>query len=297
MGKNLIVKLDDEAEAGLEDGRYQYANGGIIDAKTKRFVRKYEYTGVTLEAGDVIVPCLKAKKIDEIYNRTSMMGNALSQTLQYSRESAILGLYTYQLTYEGFADISCKLEDLKGSIHEYFMQQKRTKYRKCMMDLKSVYAALIRPETNDNEFMFSTKLNDAASFLEELFEDYEAGKLDREESTIILMNLAVALQSCAEELRIYCFQKYGSKPASYDDWLRVVDLVILDPRISIAYRNRMYFNNPCASTSYIERRIKLPERFCKEMRLDTENKIRFIEDSGMTRKEYLGDPHRPQTEE
>lgn len=167
MGKNLIVRLDDEAEAGLNDGRYQYANGGIIDAKTKRFVRKYEYTGVTLETGDAIVPCLTAKKIDELYNRTSMIGNALSQTIQYSRESAILGLYTYQLTYEGFADVSCKLDDLKGSIYEHFMQQKRTKYRKSMMDLKSVYAALIRPETNDNEFMFSTKLNDAASFLEE----------------------------------------------------------------------------------------------------------------------------------
>ena len=56
MGKNLIVRLDDEAEVGLADGRYQYANGGIIDAKTKRYVRKYEYTGVALENGDVIVP-------------------------------------------------------------------------------------------------------------------------------------------------------------------------------------------------------------------------------------------------
>ncbi len=297
MGKNLIVKLDDEAEAGLEDGRYQYANGGIIDAKTKRFVRKYEYTGVTLETGDVIVPCLTARKIDELSNRTGLLENALSQNLKYSRESAILGLYTYQLTYEGFADISSKLEDLRGSIHNYFMQQKRTKYRKCMMDLKSVYAALIRPETNDNEYLFSTRLNDTASFLEELFEDYKTGKLDRDEGIIILMNLATALQGCAEELKIYCFQKYGSTPASYDDWLRVVDQVMLDMTINIVYHDRMFFNNPAASTRYIERMSALPRRLCAELRRETDKKIKFIETAGMTRKEYLGDPHRPQTEE
>lgn len=296
MGKNLIVKLDDEAEAGLEDGRYQYANGGIIDAKTKRYVRKYEYTGVALETGDVIVPCLTATRIDEMYKRTGLLENTLSQNLEYSREAAIVGLYTYQLTFEGFADMSCKLEDLKGSIHNYFMQQKRTKYRKSIMDLKSVHAAIIRPGTDDNEFLFSTRLNDAASFLEELFEDYETGKFDREESTVILINLAVALQLCAEELRIYCFQKYGSKPASYDDWLRVVDLVLSDATINIAYHDRMYFNNPRASTSYIERRARLPRRFCKELRSETDNKIKFIEDSGMTRQEYLGNPHRLETE-
>lgn len=291
MGKKLVVKLDDEAESGLNDGRYQYAKGGIINAKTKRYVQKYENTGIELKDGDVIVSSLSAKKINEMHESNGMLAYAMSRNLEFSRDSAILGLYTLQLTYDGFADISCKLEDLNGSVHAYFIQQKRSKYRKSMMNLKSVYAALMRMDTEDNEFFFSTKLNDVASFLEELFEDYESEKLDQEESAINLMNLAVALQICAEELRLYCFQKFGREPATYNDWLYAVNLVVSAAKINRAYHDRMFFSNSCASTSHIERLAKLPKCQCDKSRLKT-NKMIEKSKEGMTRKDYLEELHR-----
>lgn len=292
MGKKYIVKLDDDAQAGLEDGRYKHAKGGIIDAKTKRYVRKYEYTGVAMEEGDAIIPCVTAKKIEAISDRSVLIENALARNLEYSRESAVLGLYNFQLSYEKFADISCKLDDLTGSVHAFFMQQKRTKYRKCMMNLKSVYAALMRPETTIDEFQFSTVLNEVASFIQELFEDYGLGKLDREEGAVILINIAIALQKSAEELYVYSYQKYKSKPASYNDWIDVVDLVLTSVKIDRVYHDKMYFDNPGASTSYIEKRARLPRIYSRNMKIETNKKIRFIEDTDMTRAEYLGDPRR-----
>ena len=35
MGKKYIVDLDEEAEAGLADGRYEHAKGGIIDSPSR----------------------------------------------------------------------------------------------------------------------------------------------------------------------------------------------------------------------------------------------------------------------
>lgn len=287
MTKYSVV-LDPEADEGLKNGSLEFAPGGVRDVKSKKMVRYFRHSeDDEAQARIILVRGSNSEALSKVENERMLA--AINKNTELSWQAAIIGYRTFQMTYEGFASMASKMDDIRNDLNEQFLHNLKVDYKRNFMDLKSLYSALRRIDCPLNEYEISTVLNRVSSYLDGLLEEYEAGKIDSKIAVRVIEELTVAFQICADEASIYCLQKYGSFPVTRDDWSETINRVINSFKLREEHRKLAFFSSPGLQTAEIESLAAYSHKTVLNIRKETTWMIKQIGE-GLTRDEYLNLP-------
>lgn len=285
------VVLNDAADEGLKNGKYEFAPGGIRDKKTKRMVQLFRPTGETV--GDSSEPSVQmevgvaTEKSRMMMVKADRVLAAVQKNSELSWEAAAVGYLNYNTSIQGFAEMTNSLESLQNTIDFNRLLDKKESFTKYYMILRDLLWHLAEEEPEIPIYEVSNLLSEIAAFINGIYEEYRLGKIEAEIAIKVLTALIPPFVRCTEECCLLCQFKGKSNPPSYDAWMIIINRIMTSGLFKQDLRKLMYFNLPTLSTYDLEYAASIPLKTVEHIRMEAGRLRKFIELSGMSRRDYL----------